>query len=258
MSNYKSQLQSNNLDLQTVLQTLQTKTANIEKAFEDGKQAEYDAFWDAAQTNPELGNTTGSYAFAGNGWIDANFRPKRDIVVLGGNAEGLFRNSRIENLKQCIEDCGVILDLSSATKATNTFSYSRVTILPKLNFSSAAHMVSTFDGCGLLKTIEELKVSPQAIFTSTFSSCTSLERMIVTGTIGQNGFNVQWSTLLDKESITSIINALSTTTSNLSITLSQAAVNTAFETSTGAANGSTSTEWTTLAGTKSNWTINLV
>ena len=64
-------------------------------------------------------------------------------------------------------------------------------------------------------------------------------------------------TLLSKASITSIINALSSTTSGLTVTLSKTAVNTAFETESGGADGSTSQEWLALATTKSNWTISL-
>ena len=68
--------------------------------------------------------------------------------------------------------------------------------------------------------------------------------------------NMQWSPL-SKDSIISIINALSTATSDLPITLSITAVNNAFETSPGAADGSTSEEWTALIATKPNWTISL-
>lgn len=63
---------------------------------------------------------------------------------------------------------------------------------------------------------------------------------------------------LSKPSITSIINCLSTTTSGLTVTLSKTAVNNAFETSEGVADGSTSQEWLNLVATKTNWTISLV
>ena len=110
-----------------------------------------------------------------------------------------------------------------------------------------------------LKTIPEitswLKV---LLILVAFQNLKALEDLTVTGVIGGDGFNVQWSTLLSKASITSIINALSSTTTGLTVTLSLAAVNKAFETSTGANNGSTSTAWTTLIATKTNWTISLV
>ena len=76
--------------------------------------------------------------------------------------------------------------------------------------------------------------------------------------ITKNGFDVQWSTELSKESIISIINALSDTTTALTVTLSKTAVNNAFETAKGNADGSTSEEWAALIATKQNWTISLV
>ena len=85
----------------------------------------------------------------------------------------------------------------------------------------------------------------------------NLENIIFEGEIGKE-IDIQHSHKLTKASITSIINALSSTTSGLSVTLSKTAVNTAFETSTGANNGSISTEWSALVATKTNWTINLV
>jgi hypothetical protein len=70
-----------------------------------------------------------------------------------------------------------------------------------------------------------------------------------------------WSTSLSKESITSIINALSDSTSGFSVTFSKQAVDNAF----GYViddyewfDGTNSAEWKALVATKPNWTINLV
>lgn len=60
---------------------------------------------------------------------------------------------------------------------------------------------------------------------------------------------------LDKASTKSIINALSNTATGQTLTLNIAAVNTAFETSSAAKDGSTSTEFAALVATKTNWTI---
>ena len=50
----------------------------------DGRQAEYDEFWDAFQQN---GNRTDyHFGFAGKGWRDETFKPKYDIVVRGGDS----------------------------------------------------------------------------------------------------------------------------------------------------------------------------
>ena len=60
---------------------------------------------------------------------------------------------------------------------------------------------------------------------------------------------------LDKANTTSVINALSDTASGQTLTLNITAVNKAFETAAGAADGSTSTEFAALVATKTNWTI---
>jgi hypothetical protein len=82
--------------------------------------------------------------------------------------------------------------------------------------------------------------------------------MLVEGVIGCDYFDVSPAKSLDKESITSIIDALSPATSGLTVTLSEAAVQKAFETSPGAADGVDTVEWVELYDTKPNWTIALV
>lgn len=228
----------------------------IDEVFEAGKKAEYDAFWDVYQGNGSL--TYYTQMFSGYGWRDSTFKPKYDIIP-EGRINNMFHQSRIVDVKQALLNSGVIMDLSKATNATTAFSTNtKLEVLPKIDLSSATNAQQIFYGDTSLTSIDELVVSEKLAFDRCFASCSALVHMMVTGTIAQNGFNVQWATKLDKESITSIVNALSTTISGLSVTLSKTAVNTAFETSAGAANGSTSAEWTTLAGTKSNWTINLV
>lgn len=63
--------------------------------------------------------------------------------------------------------------------------------------------------------------------------------------------------ILDKASTTSVINALSITATGQKLTLNLAGVNKAFETASGKADGSTSTEFAALVGKRTNWTIAL-
>lgn len=114
-----------------------------------------------------------------------------------------------------------------------------------------------FEGSKYLHTIKKITLESGTIISNWFDYCTSLVNLTIEGTIGQNGFNVSWSPL-SKASLISVINALSDTTTGLTVTLRLAAVNTAFETTAGAADGSTSDEWTALIATKPNWTINLI
>ena len=89
-----------------------------------------------------------------------------------------------------------------------------------------------------------------------FTGATGLKNFVIEGTIGQNNFNVSACRELSGGSIVSIIEALSTTTSGLSVTLSQTAVNNMTFPITG--NKGTYNSWTELEQSKTNWTISLV
>lgn len=216
---------------------------------EQGKQAEYDAFWDAYQQN---GNRTQyDSAFAGVGWTLNLFKPKYPLTNISkaNNMFNLFRPKADFDLVQYFEDNGIQFDLSMCTSVTHMFSESYISHFPEMNLT----MVSTlwpFGASSSVKTIDKiiLKSDGSTTFQNPFQAMNHLENVVFEGTIGQNGLSFQWSTRLSKASITSIINALSTTTSGLAVTLSQTAVNNAF----------TSDEWSALIATKQNWTISLV
>jgi hypothetical protein len=205
----------------------------------------YDTFWDAYQSQGTRDSYR--YAFAGFGWTDEIFKPKYNIVNRS-SGDSMFAYSRIRDMKSCLESCGVTLDLSKSTYTGYFAMYcSYLTTLPKIDLSSATSNTSTFYNCPVLKTIDELVVSENTVFQSSFNLCPALENMIVTGTLAKNGFDVQWSTKLSKASIESIINALSSTTSGLTVTISKTAKEAAF----------TAEEWSALIATKTNWTISL-
>lgn len=179
----------------------------LAEGIEQGKQAEYDRFWDAFQQNGERQEYR--YAFSGHGWNDETFKPKYDIAqpYVGTN---MFTHSRITDLKACLESNGVTLDVSNLKTISQLFGFCvNLITLPKIDISSATSNSGTFADCYALKTIDELVVSADTGHHSTnFRNCESLENMIVTGTIGQNGFNVQWSPNLTHDSLMSIINCL--------------------------------------------------
>lgn len=239
---------------------IQDLNAELEQALygtDTGGKSYYDEVWDDVQENGNRINYR--YGFSGNSWNDKTFKPKYNIVPSAYNGIYAFTNCRITNLKQILLDCGVTIDTSQVINALEMFGNSEyLTHLPRLDFGACTIFTTTFTECKSLVSIDGLKVNDKTRFSSSFNNCDALEEIRFEGIIGQNGLNLQWSTKLSKNSITSIINALSTTTSGLSITLSKVAVNKAFETSTGLADGSTSTDWNNLIGTKTNWTINLV
>ena len=71
---------------------------NYNLGYNDGKQAEYDAFWDAvyATYNPD-----GKCNFAGSAWNDTTFNPKETLQPL--IADSMFRECRVTNLKGIFE-----------------------------------------------------------------------------------------------------------------------------------------------------------
>lgn len=193
----------------SVAEKLTTIAENVPKVFEAGQRAEHTAFWDSFQ-NPTL--SYWACRFAGNGWNDYTFKPTQNIVATG-NSTGMFRETKITNLKQCLENCGVSLDTSKATNVNTFYGYSTaLTTVPKTDLSSISVASSTaylFQDDRALETIEELNVSEKTAFHSTsFNGCTALKRLIMTGTLATNGLNLQWSTQLDHESLLSILNCL--------------------------------------------------
>jgi hypothetical protein len=111
---------------------------------------------------------------------------------------------------------------------------------------------ATFNLCYELKTIQKLVVLESQVFKmSTFKDCIALEKLIIEGVIGQNGFDIHWSTKLTANSLYSIINALSTTTTGLSITLPTTAK---ANYNANPPEGAPAT-WTELIETRPNWTI---
>ena len=223
-----------------------------EAGVEQGKQAEYDAFWDIYQ---DYGNRTlyriyeGS--FAGQYWTDMLFRPKYSISPT--SAAQMFRGTAITDLTRE----GILLDFSRCTELQYAFAYSSyLKKLPLIDMSSATNCESTytnFKGTDLSVVVSE----KTGLNSSTFAGLDNLVNLSINGIIGKAGVDFHWSTKLNKASHESIINALSTTTTGLTATFSKKAVNNAFATTEGGTDGSTSAEWLALVATRSNWTISL-
>lgn len=253
---------------------LTTIAENEPKVYEAGKtsgeatieQSQWNEFWDTFQTN---GNRKSyAYCFQGGTWSDQTFKPKYDLKPTNATYmfayNGHYDGARLIDIKELLEEVGVTLDTSSCTNMTG-FCYlaKSITRFPIISHEGATNLNSTFHQCTALKSIEKLILKADGTNTfqnnsydRPFYSCSALEHMIVEGVIGKSNFNVQWSTKLDKESIVSIVNALSPTTSGLTVTLSKTAVNNAFginlDDVTTYPEGS---EWYELRNSKSNWTI---
>ena len=159
--------------------------AAYQQGVTDGKNQQWSSFWDEYQGQGNL--RTYSYAFAGLGWTDGNFKPKYPIVC-NGTLAGMFQESYIRNLKGCLDACGVTLDISGATSVSYMFKDSQITNVPVLNFSHCPTLNSVFSSTYPLKitTIEKIVFSTSNIHThgsSAFSKLTSLTRVSFEGTI---------------------------------------------------------------------------
>lgn len=239
----------------SIAEKLQTIAKNEQRVYEAGRQAEYEEFWNEYLQNGE--RTDFGYAFAGKGWSDNNFKPNRNMVVSVSNY--MFHSTRIKNLKAHLEKLGITMDFSKCTNFTYAFAWAAITDIGVVDIRSLTSNLQYFVyGNTNLVNFEKLIVSENNKFSDTaFYNASNLEEIRFEGVIGQNGLNMQWSKKLSHDSLVSIIEHLSTDTSGLTVTLSKVAVNKAFETSEGANDGTISAEFTTLIGTRSNWTIGL-
>lgn len=171
---------------------------------EDGKKAEYDAFWDAFQQNGT--KTAYNYAFYNPSWTDENFRPKYDIKPTKTGGERMFANSHITNVKQILLDCGVVLDTSGLTTASAMCqAANHITHMPYLDLSNCSSLNNAFQSCFNMVELH-IKVSENASFVNAFYSC-PVQELTIEGTIGKD-ISLGASNLLTDASVQSVIDAL--------------------------------------------------
>ena len=188
----------------------------------DGRDAEWNYFWDTAQQSGT--RTNYERAFAGMFWTNELFKPKWDIKPKWGGATSLFQGSPFEgNLREHLESLNVTLDVSGLNGITQMFyTAEKITEIPFLDLSGCTNACSNlFYGCKALITAH-IKLSENVpINNNCFTNCTSLENLTVEGTIGASVVLAQ-SSKLTYESLVSIIGALydySGTTETRTLTL---------------------------------------
>lgn len=193
---------------------------DIDTAFAKGKDSQRSDFWREYQ---DWGYRRSYYcSFSGKSWDDVTYNPMYPIVtgVYANDAKQMFYYSDITSTK--------------------------VDIVVNINQGTSDYL---FGYCKKLKDILLLDVTNYTgKYTGWFSNCDTLENIKIKGTVKNSGLDFHWSTLLSADSLKSIINALSTTTTGLTITLPTTA-----QTNYEAVYGSGS--WATLVATRSNWTI---
>lgn len=118
----------------------------------EGKEAEYDTFWDVYQNSGK--KTSYAYAFYTARWNDTNYNPKYNIIP--SNANSMFLQSGVKDTLKPID----ISALSANT--SGMFRHSK------------------------LQTIRKLIVSEQNTFSEGFISCTLLKNISFEGKIGRD------------------------------------------------------------------------
>ena len=170
----------------------------------DGKEAEYNRFWDEFTWNGERTD----YMSAFRSWSIEEFHPTRKIIPT--NAQQLFYLA--SNLKK-VE--AAYLDLSQQTEKNSVYlnfstfnNCKELEDLSEIDFPCGGYSY-TFYECRKLHSIGTLNFDESDyIQNRVFHYCDELQNLKIAGTIGQNGFNISYSTKLTHESLMSIINAL--------------------------------------------------
>ena len=229
-------------------------SAAYEQGYTDGKQAQNEEFWNEITVNETRKDY--EYAFYGSGWNDVSFNPER--VIKPEKAVSMFQKSYINESLYTDN-----LDFSACVTMQNCFNdNTKVKRLKKIDARKVAlgwnGMNYAFMNCSSLESIDEFYPPNTAKLFQTFTGCSSLKHIAFMSDIKTSDLNLSSCTLLDKASISSVVHSLSDDARGLSVTLSRAAVNKAFETSEGANDGAMSGAWVVLIGFKVNWTISLV
>lgn len=162
------------------------------QGYNEGKAEGMSSFWDVFQKNGSDTGVNYYYAFAySDRFTDENYNPKYDIICSKGNspAIGLFySNQSITNTKVPIRVLGDSLQ-------------------------------GAFYSCKYLHTIPLLEVHEAVSFTSTFGACNALVEIRFAGTIGKD-IDFGACKNLSIESLVSIVEHLSTTSTGKTITFS--------------------------------------
>jgi hypothetical protein len=199
-----------------------------------GKENWYDLFWDTFQNNGNRNSYGGAFnrqdssKYNSNNWNDDIFDPKYDFILK--YCAMMFQYSGITSLAAKLRSKGLKFDTSQCDSFLQMFQGANVKDVPYLDGSNCTSLSYTFGTNSKVETIDGLKLTNKLTTVgNAFGGASKLTHCLFEGELAITGLDLHWSTLLDKESITSLINILSTETSGLTVTLSLTAVNNAFE-----------------------------
>ena len=170
------------------LKNVLSSTPFMTSGYEEGKKAQYDAFWDAYQ---QMGNRTNyRYAFYSQNnsvWDDKLYNPKYPITALDNyGGDSMYQNAPLTDTK---------VDIEIGVNASYTFI-----------------------SCYSLKTIRKLIVSENTTFYRWFDGCEALESVTFEGVIATD-ISFRDSAKLSNASVQNIIDHIKDLTGQTSQTL---------------------------------------
>lgn len=244
---------------------------------EQGKKDAYDEFWDDFQQN---GNRTDYTSAFGAQWSTNTFKPKYQIKPIKAYFMW-FDNGKTLNIPDFVEFADNLAkeqgktiesnpELFDANGHYNLFDFSECTAAQyalaclhtnhhgTLNFSKCIQLSLLFyshnwSSATSIRKIDNFISSATTKFSNdTFQHATSLTDITMSGVVA-NSINFG-ACPLNKASIESVINVLSSTATGQTVTFKKTAVNTAFGINVDDASTFTD-EFNTLRNSKSNWTF---
>lgn len=173
-------------------------TAGIQQ----GKQEEYDRFWDTYQANGT--RTNYDYAYAGSGWNDETFKPK--YIIRPVKADYLFNYAPISVIDK------TTTDFSNTTSFYQCFGGESTTGVGceevHISIPKIKSLGGMFNRNMTLKKLILENVSEDCLFyVNTFAGCSGLKDVQITGTIGNGTVNLSWSKLT-VDSMKNVISSL--------------------------------------------------
>ena len=233
---------------------------DFDDVYEAGKKDQYNEFWDSYQQN---GNRVDyiygfyrlscEYLHPKYKVIPKSIKPNDGTVSYEPKYHNLvYGCTNLKKIEKAYFDLSQYKNELGYNSNSSYGNYYTFANNPKLEEIEDVGMqpyayYNTFRWCSKLHTIEIIRSNEKTLFDQqVFHNCYELQNIKIEGVIASN-ISFHDNPKLTKDSITSIVNALSVTT-GATLTLKKTAVNNAF----------TTDEWTLLKNTKPNWEIKLV
>ena len=208
-----------------------------------------------------------NYAFKRGAWNKNNFSPTYNITP--ANASEMFLQIDPGSVEMQIDmvelekNQNINFDFSQCKAFRLCFAGGLFSAISTIDMTNASgDNAYAFYGAYIsrkLKKINRLIFGENTNPHSTMFGSTEIYHIGFEGVLAKNGLDISSCKSLDKESITKLINILSSNTSGLTVTLSKIAINNAFgidiDNETTYPEGS---EYYNLRNSKSNWTFNYV